>query len=613
VTKEKTFDFVIVGAGSAGAVIAARLSEDPAVRVCLVEAGGEPPEHGVMPAAVASMQNVPETDWMYTGDPGGAGEGLVGKTMMVPRGKMLGGSSGINYMAYVRGHPGDFDTWAADGATGWSYADVLPYFKKSEGFIRSDDVVIDAEAHRTEGPLKVSVRQPVLKGSKQFVEAAGHAGIPEGDYNGRDRGGPEGLASLFHTTTQNGRRSSTYYAFLQPIMGRDNLTVLTHAHVRRVLFEDDRATGIVYRSREGEDVTVHAAREVVLSAGSIGSPHLLMLSGVGPKKPLEEAGIPVIAELPDVGQHLQDHLHIPLFFEAPGVGEKMLDVAMSMGPDALREPNGPLPANPADDAHLPEELRQLKAEAERQLAAWATAGEGIPSSSLYDATAFYATRLSSPHTHDAQIAFLAAGYTAAIWEQVFRVRPEAYFEEAEAALDPAKGYVVLLPTLVRPHSEGKITLQSADPMDAPHIALNYYDAPHDMDVMIAIMRRSLQIAEHWPDDGLGDWLVPPDIAAAHDYVPGNAPSDAMLEALARHFSLTVYHETSTCRIGDVVDHTLKVYGMRGLRVADASVMPTVVSGNTNAATIMIGEKAAEMIAAEHGVTLHETVCETAEA
>ncbi len=598
---------MIVGGGSAGAAIAARLSEDPNIQICLVEAGGEPPEHGAMPAAVASMQNVPETDWMYKGDPGGAGKGLVGNTMMVPRGKMLGGSSGINYMAYVRGHHGDFDRWAEDGADGWSYEDVLPYFKKSEGLIPSDDIVVDEEAHNTEGPLGVSVRQPVLKGSKQFVEAAGHAGIPEGDYNGRDRGGPEGLASLFQTTTQQGRRSSTYYAFFQPIMERDNLTILTHARTQRVLFGQDRATGVHYRSADGTEHTVHASREVVLSAGSIGSPHLLMLSGVGPKDQLEKAGIPIVSELPDVGQHLQDHLHVPLFFEAPDVGEKMLDIAMSMGPDALREPNGPLPANPADDEQLPEQLRKLKAEAERQLTAWATTGEGIPSSSLYDATTFYSTGLGDAYTHDAQIAFLACGYTPAIWENVFRVRPDAYFEDAEAALDPTKGVVVILPTIVKPRSEGAVTLQSADPMESPHIALNYYDDPHDMEVMISIMRRSLEIAENWPNDGLGDWLIPPDIAAEYDYTPGDDPSDELLEALARHFSLTVYHETSTCRIGEVVDPTLKVHGLKGLRVADASVMPTVVSGNTNAASIMIGEKAAEMIAAEHGVTLQETV------
>src|SRR5215210_5039372 len=209
------FDVVVVGAGSAGAVIAARLSEDPSVRVALVEAGGPPPPEELMPAAVAALQLNPETDWMFTGDPGGAGRGLVENRMMVPRGRMLGGSSGMNYMAYVRGHPGDFDSWASEGSTSWSYADVLEYFKKSEGLAPSGDIVVDADAHNTSGPLGVSVRSPVLRGAQEFVEAAVAAGIPAGDYNGRDRGGPDGVVSLLQTTTRQGKRSSTYHAFLE--------------------------------------------------------------------------------------------------------------------------------------------------------------------------------------------------------------------------------------------------------------------------------------------------------------------------------------------------------------------------------------------------------------
>ena len=214
----ESFDVVIVGGGSAGAVLAARLSEDPSVRVALLEAGGTPPPAEAMPAAVATLQNDPATDWMYTGDPGGVGRGLVGGRMMVPRGKMLGGSSGINYLAYVRGHPGDFDAWADGGATGWSYDDVLPYFKKSEGLQPSGDIVVDHDAHNPDGPLGVSVRSPVIPAAQQFVEAAAAAGIPTGDYNGRDRTAPEGVASLFQTTTKDGKRSSTFHAFLEPIM-----------------------------------------------------------------------------------------------------------------------------------------------------------------------------------------------------------------------------------------------------------------------------------------------------------------------------------------------------------------------------------------------------------
>ena len=280
-----------------------------------------------MPAAVPALQLNPETDWMYTADPGNAGLGLRDGRMMMPRGRMLGGSSGINYMAYVRGHPGDFDSWAADGSTSWSYADVLPYFRKSEGLAASGDIVVDADAHNTSGPLGVSVRSPVLRGAQEFVEAAVAAGIPAGDYNGRDRGGPAGVVSLLQTTTRQGRRSSTYHAFLEgETEQRPNLAVISGAQVTRVLLgrDGDRlvAEGVEYRTAAGETAVVRAGKEVVLSAGAIGSPHLLLLSGIGPRAELEAVGVACQLDAPDVGKHLKDHLHVALFFPAPGVGSR---------------------------------------------------------------------------------------------------------------------------------------------------------------------------------------------------------------------------------------------------------------------------------------------------
>ena len=285
----------------------------------------------------------------------------------------------------------------------------------------------------------------------------------------------------------------------------------------------------------------------------------------------------------------------------------MTDVAMSLGPDALRAPAGPLPADPADDVDLPEPLAAAKAEAERRIGEWFTTGRGLASSSLYDAVAFFSTGLGDEHTHDGQIGFLATGYTPPIWEGVFRLPPSAFFEDPESFLDPTRGQVVVLPNPVQPHSEGSVTLASADPAVQPRIELNYFDDPHDVKVMVAVMRRALEVAKAWPGGGLGEPVIPPHLAQAHGHEAGSEPSDALLEDLARHYALTVYHETSTCRIGEVVDPRLRVHGIEALRVADASVMPNVVSGNTNAAAIMIGEKAAELIATDHGVHLHELV------
>lgn len=559
-----------------------------------------------MPVACATLQLDPDTDWMMSGDPGNGGRGFKNRRMPVPRGKMLGGSSGINYMVFVRGHPGDFDHWAELGATGWKYEDVLPFFKRMEEVAPTNEASIDRGSRGHDGPVGVGIRSPVIPAARDFVRAAGAAGIPEGDYNGAGRANPAGVASLTQTNTRNGKRSSTFRAYLEGEAElRDNLTIITKALVTRLIIDEGDelvATGVEYRDDDGRLKTIHARREVILSVGAIGSPHILMLSGIGPRREIEAAGIACRLDLPAVGKHLKDHIQAPMTFAAPGIGVSMAEIGLSAGPDALRAPAGPLPADPADDVHLTGDLAMLKAEAERRLAEWVDTGNSLVASSLYDGISFYSTGLGDDFTHDAQIGFVPCGYDAHVLGNCINLNLDLLMDDAAKSLAPDVENVTFLASNCVPRSEGEVVIVSADPAVPPDIRFNYFSDSHDLKVIVAIMRRVLEIADNWPAPNvLGSWLVPPKLAALHGFRPGEPPSDALLENFALHFAMTVYHLCCTCRIGSVVDPRLRVFGVKNLRVADASVMPEIPSGNINAPSIMIGERAADLIAADHGI------------
>ncbi len=523
-----TFDYVIVGAGSAGCVLANRLSEDPSTQVLLLEAGGNDFNPWIhIPVGYFKTMHNPATDWCYKTEPD---QGIADRQLQWPRGKVLGGSSSLNGLLYVRGQAEDYDRWQELGNQGWSYRDVLPYFKKSEDQERGA-----SEYHGVGGPLKVSdlrLRRPI---ADYFIKAATQTGIPlNEDYNGAKQEG----VGYFQQTAHNGFRWSTAKGFLRPARKRANLKVITRAQTTRINLDGKRATGVEY-AKGGQRYEVRAQREVILSAGAINSPQLLQLSGIGPVEVLQKAGVDVVHELPGVGRNLQDHLQIRLVFKT-------------------------------SQRTLNDEVNSLLKQA------WV----GLK----------YLLTRTGPLT-------LAASQVAIFTRSEPSVeRPDIQFHmqplSADKPGDGAHKFSAFTSSVcqLRPHSRGHIDIKSADPFEYPAIHPNYLSDERDCKVAINSIKVARRIAE-------AAALAP---HIKDEYVPGaNYQSDDELLQAARKFSQTIYHPAGTCKMGKdamaVVNERLRVHGIDGLRVVDASIMPEIVSGNTNAPTIMIAEKAADMI------------------
>ncbi len=529
----KAFDYIIVGGGSAGCVMASRLSENPSVTVALIEAGGSDASNWVtIPAALIGTVPTKRMNWAFQTVPQA---GLNGRSGYQPRGKVMGGSSSINAMCYIRGHASDYNEWAAAGCTGWGYADVLPYFKKSEGNLAG----LAGDFHGQAGPLKVSNLQSPSTFNDYFLKAAEACGYKRNlDFNGAEQEG----VGFYHVTQEKGVRCNAARAYLSGTESRVNLVIIKDAEVARVIFEGKRATGVALVQDE-QTLALTAKREVILCAGAFGSPKLLMLSGVGPAAHLQSLGIPVVTDRADVGANLQDHADCLITRQYNDTNL----IGLSFG---------------------------FLARLYLVWQAYKKSKTGMMTSNFAETGGFIRTE---PHL----------------------AKPDVQWHFVVAKADDhgrkkhwGQGYAIHACQL-RPYSRGTVRLASSNAQEAPLIDPQYLSDPRDMAVMIRAYKASqavMQSSVFAPVRGIP--LVPE--PALDD--------DVAIEQFIRNRADTIYHPVGTCRMGvdadAVVDLELRVRGVEGLRVVDASIMPTLIGGNTNAPTIMIAERAADLIRAE---------------